>query len=304
MSKKQFGLGKGLGALLGDAAESTRSSVGYINKTIIREEAEDSPAAGAVAVDIDLIDPNPYQPRKTFDPVAIDELAQSIRTHGLIQPITLRQLGDRYQIISGERRFRASIKAGLKEIPAYVRTASDQGMLEMAIVENIQRENLDPIELASSYSRLIEECSLTQEQLSERVGKSRVAVTNSLRLLRLPAKVQHDIKIGLVSVGHAKALLSLEDPQLQEAIADEIVKKGLSVRQTEELVRSATKEKVKPAEQELPELYYRFLERIGHYFGDNISLRRSRNGSGSLTIRFSDDQQIESLLNALDQNAS
>ena len=303
MARKQFGLGKGLEALLGDAAP-VRSSIGYINKTVISDSDDAAASPGVVNIDTNLIDPNPYQPRKTFDPAAIDELAQSIRTHGLIQPITLRQAGDRYQIISGERRFRASIKAGLKEIPSYIRSASDQGMLEMAIVENIQRENLDPIELANSYSRLLEECSLTQEQLSERVGKSRAAVTNTLRLLRLSPKVQHDVKIGLVSVGHAKVLLSLEDPQLQDEIADVIVKKGLSVRQTEELVRAATKEKTPQVEQELPEVYYRFLERIGHYFGDNISLRRSRNGSGSLTIRFNSDEQIESLLNALDQNAS
>lgn len=303
MAKKQFGLGKGLGALLGDA-EPVRSSVGYINKTFIRQEEETPADGGAAPLDTGLIDPNPFQPRKTFDPAAIDELAQSIRTHGLIQPITVRRNGDRYQIISGERRFRASIKAGLKEIPAYIRSASDQGMLEMAIVENIQRENLDPIELAGSYSRLLEECSLTQEQLSERVGKSRAAVTNILRLLRLSPKVQHDVKIGLVSVGHAKVLLSLEDSHLQDEIADLIVKKGLSVRQTEELVRSSTREKTKVENQELPDVYYRFLERIGHYFGDNISLRRSKNGSGSLTIRFNSDQQIESLLSALDQNAS
>ncbi len=240
----------------------------------------------------------------SFDSEAMQELANSIRTFGLIQPVTVRRKGEKYQIISGERRYRASIMAGMDMIPAYIRDASEQGMLEMAIVENIQRENLDPIEVAMSYQRLMEECRLTQEQMADRVGKKRASVANQLRLLKLPAKVQHDLKVGLVSVGHAKVLLSVEDPATQEMLCDLIVKGGLSVRQLEDKVRLLEK----PAEpvrkeaqpQELPEMYYRLLENVGRYFGENISLRRSRDGRGSLTIKFESDDQMEQFLTALD----
>ena len=187
-------------------------------------------------------------------------------------------------------------------IPAYIRDASEQGMLEMAIVENIQRENLDPIEVAMSYQRLMEECRLTQEQMADRVGKKRASVANQLRLLKLPAKVQHDLKVGLVSVGHAKVLLGVEDPATQEMLCDMIVRGGLSVRQLEEKVRNLSKKpkaSEEPAEpQELPELYYRLLENVGRYFGDNISLKRSAGGKGTLTIKFDSDQQVQEYLNA------
>ena len=240
----------------------------------------------------------------SFDNEALQELASSIRTLGLIQPITVRRKGDKYQIISGERRYRASLLAGMDMVPAYIRDASEQGMLEMAIVENIQRENLDPIEVAMSYQRLMEECRLTQEQMADRVGKKRASVANQLRLLKLPAKVQHDLKVGLVSVGHAKVLLAVEDPAVQEMLCDLIVKNGLSVRQLEEKVKALEKgEKSTKAEepQELPDMYYRLLENVGRYFGENISLRRSRDGKGSLTIKFDSDAQMEQFLQALDQ---
>jgi ParB family chromosome partitioning protein len=188
-------------------------------------------------------------------------------------------------------------------IPAYIRDATDQGMLEMAIVENIQRENLDPIEVAMSYQRLMEECRLTQEQMADRVGKKRASVANQLRLLKLPAKVQHDLKVGLVSVGHAKVLLGVDDPQAQEMLCDLIVRKGLSVRQLEEKVRSLLKEAAPEKEPEdLPEMYYRLLENVGRFFGDNISLRRSAAGKGSITIKFDSDEQMERFLQALDPN--
>ena len=177
-------------------------------------------------------------------------------------------------------------------------------MLEMAIVENIQRENLDPIEVAMSYQRLMEECRLTQEQMADRVGKKRASVANQLRLLKLPAKVQHDLKVGLVSVGHAKVLLGVEDPAVQEMLCDLIVKNGLSVRQLEEKVKALDKEasapSAKPEPQELPEMYYRLLENVGRYFGENISLKRSKDGKGSLTIKFDSDAQMEQFLTALD----
>ena len=299
------GLGKGLGALLGNEDLSElRKPVGYINKQVVTPESKPSDTADILRIPVDLIEPNPYQPRMSFDTQAMQELAESIRTFGLIQPITVRRRGDKYQIISGERRYRASLQAGMDMIPAYIRDASEQGMLEMAIVENIQRENLDPIEVAMSFQRLMEECRLTQEQMADRVGKKRASVANQLRLLKLPAKVQHDLKVGLVSVGHAKVLLAVEDPATQEALCDLIVKNGLSVRQLEEKVRALGREKPEtqadePAE--LPEMYYRLLENVGRYFGDNLSLKRGRDGKGSLTIRFDSDEQMEQFLKALDQ---
>ena len=305
MAKQQArGLGKGLGALLGgEDLSEIRKPVGYINKAVVTAEVKPQDTSDVLRIPVDLIEPNPYQPRMSFDTDAMQELSDSIRTFGLIQPITVRRKDDKYQIISGERRYRASLMAGMDMIPAYIRDASEQGMLEMAIVENIQRENLDPIEVAMSYQRLMEECRLTQEQMADRVGKKRASVANQLRLLKLPAKVQHDLKVGLVSVGHAKVLLAIEDPATQEMLCDLIVKNGLSVRQLEERIKALTKGE-KPGKeepQELPDMYYRLLENVGRYFGENISLRRGRDGKGSLTIRFDSDAQMEQFLQALDQ---
>jgi ParB family chromosome partitioning protein len=305
MAKIQHGLGKGLGALLGDDAadlRDIRKPVGYINKEVVNA-TEQQDTSDVLRIPVDLLEPNPFQPRMNFDPEALQELADSIRTFGLIQPVTVRKKGSKYQIISGERRYRASILAGMDMIPAYIRDATDQGMLEMAIVENIQRENLDPIEVAMSYQRLMEECRLTQEQMADRVGKKRASVANQLRLLKLPAKVQHDLKVGLVSVGHAKVLLGVDDPKAQEMLCDLIVRKGLSVRQLEEKVKSLLKEEAPEKEPEdLPEMYYRLLENVGRFFGDNISLRRSAAGKGSITIKFDSDEQMERFLQALDPN--
>ena len=307
MAKVQHGLGRGLSALLGDDAadlREIRKPVGYINKEVVGTTTEKEVKADVLRIPVDLIEPNPFQPRMSFGEEALLELADSIRTFGLIQPITVRRKGSKYQIISGERRFRACTKAGMDMIPAYIRDANDQGMLEMAIVENIQRENLDPIEVAMSYQRLMEECRLTQEQMADRVGKKRASVANQLRLLKLPAKVQHDLKVGLVSVGHAKVLLGVEDPKVQEMLCDLIVRRGLSVRQLEEKVRALEKGEAEQEKepQELPDMYYRLLENVGRYFGDNISLRRSPAGKGSITIRFDSDEQMERFLQALDPN--
>lgn len=302
-TKNQYGLGKGLGALLGgEDLSELRKPVGYINKEVVSAGDKPKDTSDVLRIPVDMIEPNPYQPRMSFDDDAMRELAQSIKTFGLIQPITVRRKGDdKYQIISGERRYRASILAGMDMIPAYIRDASEQGMLEMAIVENIQRENLDPIEVAMSYQRLMDECRLTQEQMADRVGKKRASVANQLRLLKLPAKVQHDLKVGLVSVGHAKVLLGVENPEQQEALCDEIVKKGLSVRQLEEKVKSMVKLPVRKKEEpgELPQMYYRLLENVGRYFGENISLKRSESGKGTLTIKFDSDEQMEQFLSAI-----
>ncbi len=307
MSKQQRGLGKGLGALLGgDTDMSTvRKPVGYVNKEVVGNDQPKTSTADILRIPVDMIEPNPYQPRMSFDQEALEELTDSIRTLGLIQPITVRTIpGNRYQIISGERRFRACRLAGMDMIPAYIRNTNDQGMLEMAIVENIQRENLDPIEVALSYQRLIDECNLTQEQMAFRVGKKRASVTNFLRLLKLPAKIQHDLKVGLLSVGHAKVLLGIEDMTTQEILCDLVIKDDLSVRQLEEKVRRLSEpkkiESVKA--QDLPEDYFKVLEIVGKYFENSISLKRSKGGKGSMTIHFSSDEEVSRFLKALEDS--
>ena len=306
MSKQQRGLGKGIGALLGMEADlnNIRKPVGYINKEVVSaEQPHQQGTVDILRIPVDLIEPNPFQPRMSFDQEALEELAESIKTLGLIQPITVRRKEDgRYQIISGERRFRACRLAGMDMIPAYIRDTNDQGMLEMAIVENIQRENLDPIEIAMSYQRLIDECRLTQEQMAIRVGKKRASVTNYLRLLKLPAKIQHDLKVGLLSVGHAKVLLGVEDPQMQEYLCDLVIKEGMSVRQLEEKIKKLTAAKPVTAEdtQDLPEEYFKVLEIVGKYFENNISLKRSTTGKGTMTIHFNSDDEVKKFLKALE----
>ena len=305
-NKEPRGLGRGLGAILGDSAalDQLRKPVGYVNKEIVSNRTQSDGSADIVRIPSGMIEPNPFQPRMSFDTEALEELTASIRSLGLIQPITVRKTDDgKYQIISGERRFRACKAAGMDMIPAYIRAASDQSMLEMAIVENIQREDLDPIEVALGYRRLIEECSLTQEQMALRIGKKRASVTNYLRLLKLPAKVQHDLKVGLLSVGHAKVILGVEDPQLQEELCDLTVKGGLSVRQLEDKVRKLLREdNVRRPEytQELPDEYFRVLEHIGKYFEQDISLKRSSGGKGTMTIRFNSDAEVQRFLKALE----
>ena len=307
MSKQQRGLGKGLGALLGGDTDlgQIRKPVGYVNKEVVSKDQPQQGSADILRIPVDMIEPNPFQPRMTFDQEALEELAESIRALGLIQPITVRRKSDgRYQIISGERRFRACRLAGLDMIPAYIRDTNDQGMLEMAIVENIQRQDLDPIEVAMSYQRLIEECSLTQEQMAIRVGKKRASITNHLRLLKLPAKIQHDLKVGLLSVGHAKVLLGVEDVKLQEHLCDLVIKEGLSVRQLEEKVKKLTAERqpVQNQEQDLPDEYFKVLEIVGKYFENNISLKRSGSGKGTMTIHFSSDEEVRTFLKALEDS--
>ena len=306
MAKQQRGLGKGIGALLGGDTDFTplRQPVGYVNKEVVgQRESQDT--ADILRIPVDMIEPNPYQPRMSFDQEALEELAESIKTLGLIQPITVRRKSEgRNQIISGERRFRACRQAGMDMIPAYIRDTNDQGMLEMAIVENIQRENLDPIEVAMSYQRLIEECDLTQEQMAIRVGKKRASVTNYLRLLKLPAKLQHDLKVGLLSVGHAKVLLGVEDLRMQEYLCDLVVKEDLSVRQLEEKIKKLTEQRKADTQdaQDLPEEYFKVLESVGKYFECNIRLKRASNGKGTMTIHFSSDEEVKNFLKALEDS--
>jgi len=307
-NKQESRLGKGLSAILGDiqVKEPERKPVGYINKEIAGARPVQD-YGDVLRIPANLIDPNPYQPRMAFDNDSLEELAESVRTFGLIQPISVRKQSDgRYQIISGERRFRACKLAGMDTIPAYIRTADDQGMLEMAIVENIQRQDLDPIEVAMSYQRLMDECNLTQERMAQRVGKKRASIANSLRLLKLPTKVQHDLKTGLLSTGHAKVLLSVEDPHIQELLCDLTIKEGLSVRQLEDRIRrlSGTEntKSLTVQRQDLPEDYYRILERIGKFFDNSISLKRTSSGKGTMTIRFNSDEEVSRFLRALEES--
>lgn len=295
---KKSALGRGLGALISDANDM------HFNR---QSAIEGEPSVASISdISVEKIVANPYQPRSTFDQEALEELAESIKTLGLIQPITVRLIEDgTYQIISGERRFRASQLAGIKTIPAYIRKADDQGMLEMAIVENIQRENLDSIEIALSFQRLIEECSLTQEEMADRVGKKRATVTNYLRLLRLPAEIQLAIRARKITMGHAKALLSLENSLQQLKICNLIVERDLSVRDVEERVKKIGKavEGKKPLEvtEELSESYFRVLELVGKYFNNNISLKTDEKGGGSLTIKFRSETEIEEFRKILEK---
>ena len=310
MSQPPRGLGRGLGAILGNLGEvdELRKPVSYQQKSAA--SAADS-SADILRVPVRSIEPNPYQPRTSFDAEQLEGLVASIKTLGLITPITLRKISEgRYQIISGERRYRACQMAGLEEIPAYVRQTDDQGMLEMAIVENIQRENLDPIEVALSYERLMDECSLTQEQMASRLGKSRSSIANQIRLLKLPVKIQHDIKVGQISVGHAKVLLGVEDPDLQTSLCDYTIKNSLNVRQLEEkvkalLTKSQTDERqARPAAKaaEIPSAHKDLCKEMARFFKGKISLKRNEDGKGTLTVNFRSDEEINRFLDALKNN--
>ena len=295
---KKPALGRGLGALISDANNMP------FNRPSTSEGHATSASISEIA--IEKIVANPYQPRSTFDQDALDELADSIKTLGLIQPITVRQKeSGSYQIISGERRFRAAQLAGLTHIPAYIRKADDQGMLEMAIVENIQREDLDSIEIALSFERLIEECKLTQEQMADRVGKKRATITNYLRLLRLPAEIQIAIRAGKISMGHAKALLTVENSGKQLKLCNQIIEQDLSVRASEERAKkiSSPKADKKALEQatDLDESYFKIIDVLGKYFNNNVSLKKDEKGGGSITLRFGGDREITDFLNALEK---
>lgn len=277
---KQKGLGRGLGAIFGNQAVEIKSK----------------PMSEMIEVRVDSCIPNPTQPRRNFDAQALEELAESIRTLGLIQPITLRKDGDKYLIISGERRWRAAQMAGLEALPAYIREVDDSDLHAMALVENIQRQDLNAIEIALSMQRLIDECGLTQEALAEKVGKKRSTVANYMRLLTLADGVQLAVKEGAVSMGHAKAIASLESQKEQISVLKKVIKGGLSVRETEELVRRKTLKAPKSApavEEEYPESYTRLVEYLERFFSQNIAIKRGKNGGGKITIDFDNDKDIE-----------
>jgi len=294
--QKKTGLGRGLRALLDDSdlPENDRQQV-----------SNESSSLGSISsVKISQVQVNPFQPRTDFDPEALHELAESIKLQGLIQPITVRQSGQNsYQLISGERRLRASRLAGLTEIPAYVRTANDQQMLEMALIENIQRENLNAIEVALSFQRMIDECNLKQEQLGERVSKNRSTVTNYLRLLKLPPAIQAAIRDKELSMGHARALITVEDVEKQLYLFQEIINRGLSVRKVEELVRQLqsfgkVKKSVKAAGMSFQ--YMKIQDDLASKFSTNVKLKLSEKGKGSIEIGFMSDDDLNRILEMLD----
>lgn len=295
-SKKRPALGKGLSALLESSATDITS-----------RELSDSSVLGSVAMlPIDHIEANPFNPRTHFEETALEELSESIATHGIIQPLTVRKLGrNKYQLISGERRFKASQIAGLKEVPAYIRVANDQAMLEMALVENIQREDLNAIEVALSYQRLIQECNLTQEKLGQQISKSRTSITNHLRLLKLPAKIQLAVREKEISMGHARALVALDDEKKQLDIFDRIIEDNLSVRQVEELIRDgkasstdSKKEKEKP-KHKVTENQNEFAERFSDKVAAKVQIKKQPNGNGKVIINFNSEVDLNRIIEIL-----
>ncbi|SMC57399.1 ParB/RepB/Spo0J family partition protein [Pedobacter africanus] len=301
--QRKTGLGKGLSALLDDSESVNPPKNNGVNP--VSETRQQEPASNIGFINISEIETNPYQPRTEFDQVALNELSESIKVQGLIQPITVRkQAANKYQLISGERRLRASKLAGLTQIPAYVRSADDQQMLEMALIENIQRENLNAIEVALSFQRMLEECNLKQEQLGERVGKNRTTVTNYLRLLKLPPAIQISIRDQKISMGHARALINVEQTDKQLFIHQEIIDKGLSVRKVEELVRSINSVEVKPKFQlkskAVPAEYQKLQKDLASKFATKVKLKVGENGKGAIEIPFMSDDDLNRILELLD----
>ncbi len=295
MSNKKPALGRGLSALL------ENSDTDITSKSFAENASE---ILGSIAqIELTEIEANPFQPRTNFEEDSLQELASSIQELGIIQPVTVRKTGyKRYQLISGERRFRASKLAGVKSVPAYVRVANDQELLEMALVENIQRESLDAIEISISFQRLIEECNLTQEKMSERVGKKRSTITNYLRLLKLPAEVQLAIRNRDLSMGHARALVNIEDHGELMKLFRKTLKENLSVRKVEELSRGLKPETTprKKSNQELSFSDQKFMEDLRKYLGSKASLQKSEEGKGKIVIPFNSQEEWERIVDLLD----
>ncbi len=299
-----------MSALLDNPASDQATSSASAEKQLVAAAIGNAaPAVGSVSqLALSMIEANPFQPRSEFDEQALRELAESIRTQGIIQPITVRRMSaDRYQIISGERRYKASKLAGLETVPVYIRTANDQAMLEMALVENIQRENLNALEISISYQRLLEECNLTQEQLGERVGKDRSTVTNYLRLLKLPPQVQFAIRDGKISMGHARAILATDDIGLQLKLFNDILSNDLSVRKAEDLVRTAVPKKASKGGNPAPEKKanrsseIRNLEdRLSYRYETKIDIRHKDNGAGQIVINYFSTDDLNRLMDMLD----
>ncbi len=296
MTVKRNALGRGLSALLENTTENATDNFSG-NKAL----------AGSVSnILLSLVEANPFQPRVDFNDVALHELSESIKHQGIIQPITVRKMGhDHYQIISGERRFKASKLAGLESIPAYVRIANDQGMLEMALVENIQRENLNALEIAISYHRLMDECNISQEELADKVGKDRTTVTNYLRLLKLPPQIQTAVRDGKITMGHARAIINVNDVGLQLKIYNDIIQNELSVRKVEDLVRETARNKAgksssaKDATKQSIELK-NIEERLTRKYETKIDIKHRTNGSGQLVFSYFSTDDLNRIIELLD----
>jgi ParB family transcriptional regulator, chromosome partitioning protein len=293
MNSKKKALGRGLSAIL----ESPDTD-------ITSKDISGSFVAGAIAnIPIGNIESNPFQPREDFDDEALKELAASIKEQGIIQPITVRKLGyDKYQLISGERRLKASKIAGLSSIPSYIRVANDQQMLEMALVENIQRESLNALEIALSYNRLLEECELSQEELSKRVGKNRTTIINYIRLLKLPAEIQVAVRDNELTMGHARAIINIEDEATQLTIFRNVIKKGLSVREVEEIVRNLNKQPSSskaPVIKSLPPRIEAMRSNLAIRLSSDIELNRNTKGKGTIVIPFNSDSELEKIISAI-----
>jgi len=297
MKSKKGALGRGLGAIL-ESPETDITSRDISGKFVV----------GAIAeIEISKIETNPFQPRTEFDESALKELAESIDKQGIIQPVTVRKAGfDKYQLISGERRFRASKSLGLEKIPAYIRIADDEQMLEMALIENIHREDLNAIEVGLSYQRLIEDCNMTMQQVSEKVGQNRTTITNYIRLLKLPPEIQVAVRDNQISMGHARNIVALEDVEDQLQLLREIIEKDLSVRATEQMLK-AMKELQKPANPvrnqkkraQLPERYIGIRDHLSSQLATDVDMSRNKRGKGQIVIKFSSDQELERILSLI-----
>ncbi|MDR6569637.1 chromosome partitioning protein, ParB family [Chitinophaga ginsengisegetis] len=297
-SKKEA-LGKGIRSLLQNIDTDLKQTAGALGDKVV------AAATGIERISLDLIATNPKQPRRDFDEVSLQELSQSIKLHDVIQPITVSRISaKKFQLIAGERRLRASKLAGLKDIPAYIRQVNDQELLELALLENLQRENLNAIEVGLSYKRLMDECSLTQEQVADRMGKERSTVTNYIRLLKLPPDIQVAVRNGQLSMGHARVLTGVENVENQLFLYNEILKNGLSVRQTEELARNINQadknHQQKAAKAKLPPAFQKIQDKLATHFSTKVKLDRGKSGKGSILIEFYSDEELDSILEKID----
>lgn len=288
-------IGKGLRSLLSNIDTDLKTSDGHLKQEVVQKNT------GIIRVPVEDIEVNPKQPRRDFDEQALKELANSIRIHDIIQPLTVARIpGGRFRLIAGERRYRASKMAGLKDVPVYIREANDKQLLELSLLENLQREDLNAIEIALSYKRLMDELHYTQEEVAERMGKERSTVANYVRLLKLPPDLQVAVRNSIISMGHARALINVDEVDKQLYIFKEISAKGLSVRQTEELVRSLYKnprQAVKtPAKPALAPAYKRLEDNLASHFGTKVMLKHAKSGAGSITIEYYSLQELNKIL--------
>lgn len=288
-------LGKGIRSLLQSIDSDLKNTAGQLKPQAVEA------ATGVLRLPLENIETNPKQPRRDFDEQALQELAHSIKQHDIIQPVTVSKLhGNKYRLISGERRLRAAKIAGLKDIPAYIRQANDQELLELALLENLQREDLNAVEVALSYKRMMDELDYTQEQVAERMGKDRSTVTNYIRLLKLPPDIQVAVRNGEISMGHARALINVDKIDQQLYIFDEIKTKGLSVRQTETLVRNLYKEKeTKKGKSQLPDSYKKVEDKLASHFSTRVKMKHSKNGSGQITFDYYSLEELNQLLDQM-----